>query len=112
MTLEKRKRKLIVAVPPYGQEMEMMVNIHDKETCGGKMCPFHNPSKHHMVKWPKVWRADRADSLVERRCEHGVGHPDIDSLAFIMSREEGGEYSGIHGCDINPKTGKPCCAPN
>ena len=38
----------------------------------------------------------RANGLVERCCEHGVGHPSrlLTPLAF---------YNGVHGCD-------GCCA--
>lgn len=101
MTLEKRRRTMVVALPPYGMERTAKVRIHDRETCGGKLCPFHKPSKHHMAKWPKVWRTDRRDSLIERKCEHGVGHPDPDSLAFIRSRDgdKSAERSEQHGCD-------------
>lgn len=110
-TLEKRRRRMVVAIPPFGEERECLVRIHDRETCGEKMCPFHKPTKHHMVKWPKVWRADRSDSLVERVCEHGVGHPDPDSMEFIISKfgKEDGKYSGVHGCDgccVDPKKAK------
>ena len=50
-------------------------------------CPIHWPSGHHMRSWPQHWRADRG--IVERVCDHGIGHPDPDD----RSRDK------IHGCD-------------
>lgn len=68
--------------------------VHDESVCKGQYCPFHNPSDHHMVDWPIFIRAS---TLVERICEHGVGHPDPDSLAYFVRIGE--EYMGVHGCD-------------
>jgi hypothetical protein len=62
-------------------------------------CPIHASSDHHMKDWRMHWRADRY--LMERICEHGVGHPDPDHMAFIERRrgKEFAEGHGIHGCD-------------
>ena len=68
--------------------------VHAEEDCVGRCC-IHNPSDHHMVDWPTNWRDDR--KMMERICEHGVGHPDPDDLAF-SGRD------GVHGCDL-------CCFP-
>lgn len=54
-----------------------------------------------MRSWPLVYRFDRG--MFERRCVHGVGHPDPDSLARMVEFFER-EGDGIHGCC-------GCCAP-
>lgn len=73
----------------------ILTNVHSKKACKGEYCCIHNPSNHHMADWPQVWRADRG--IMERVCEHGVGHPDFDQ---IMKCDE----DWIHGCDS-------CCTP-
>jgi hypothetical protein len=35
--------------------------------------------------------------LVERICEHGVGHDDPDAVAYMRSK--GHTWAGTHGCD-------------
>lgn len=55
-----------------------------------------------MKEWPQTWRANAG---MERTCEHGVGHPDPDSLAY-MRRTQGDSVANalsVHGCD-------GCCA--
>lgn len=69
--------------------------IHDKETCLG-YCPFHNPSRHKMVKWKMTIRAS---GLVERLCKHGIGHPDPDSLTYFEGLDVKYQYLAVHGCD-------------
>lgn len=64
------------------------VNCADEEVC----C-IHRPSAHHMATWPQVWRSDRR--LMERVCQHGVGHPDPDDLSI----RRGVNGAGVHGCD-------------
>ncbi len=64
-----------------------IVHVHPRADCearGGHCC-IHNPSDHHMVDWPTHWRDDRG--LMERICEHGVGHPDPDDIAFKEAME-------------------------
>ena len=68
--------------------------IHAKAVCTPP-CPFHAPSRHHMVTWPKVIRES---GLVERTCPHGIGHPDPDSLRYMVART-GDDGWGVHGCD-------------
>lgn len=82
----------LVQVPVYitGTGQRLM-DIHDREECDGRPCVIHNPSDHVMRDWPTHWREDRG--LMERICEHGIGHPDPDSRAYLSV---GG---GIHGCD-------------
>jgi hypothetical protein len=42
------------------------------------------------MKWKRIVRAS---GLVEWQCEHGVGHPDVNSVDRM------GDAWGIHGCD-------------
>ena len=73
--------------------------VHDKKDCKGD-CPIHNPSDHHMKDWVLHWRDDKY--IFERICKHGVGHPDPDSLAFLIKqyKKQGMDCSYIdtHGC--------------
>jgi hypothetical protein len=66
-------------------------NVHRRDACAGEPCCIHNPSDHHMRDWPQMWRDDRG--MMERRCQHGIGHPDPDD-PFSDT---------VHGCD-------GCCA--
>jgi len=70
--------------------------IHHKDLCKGKHCPFHNPSNHPLKDAPIHIRYDKG-ALVERICEHGVGHDDPDSVAYFHSIGE--KWAGVHGCD-------------
>lgn len=70
-------------------------NVHPKTQCSGQYCTVHNPSKHHMRKWPMVWRNDKG--VMERKCEHGVGHPDPDDAEHLKRVDR--ESATIHGCD-------------
>jgi len=67
---------------------QKLTNVHDAEKCFGEYCPIHNPLNHHMRNWPTHWRDDRR--IMERVCEHGIGHPDPDDINV---------GDGIHGCD-------------
>lgn len=60
---------------------------HHKDVCKGQVCCLHNRSEHHMRGWPQNWREDRG--IMERICEHGVGHPDPDDISVDK----------VHGCD-------------
>lgn len=71
--------------------------VHAPERCEGTSCCIHNPSSHEMREWPLLWRSDLG--VMERRCEHGYGHPDPDDLAY-RRRRFGPHYRGdVHGCD-------------
>lgn len=79
--------------------MSRQLFTHGPEQCAGQICVIHNPSTHHMREWQLHWRDDR--KLMERVCEHGIGHPDPDHLAFV-ARTKGDEamrIESIHGCD-------------
>lgn len=69
--------------------------IHGKSVCTG-YCPFHNPSDHPLKDAEIYIRTDK-DMLVERICEHGIGHDDPDSVAYFHSK--GKMWAGVHGCD-------------
>lgn len=71
---------------------QRLVGVHSQSKCAGRPCTIHNPSEHHMADWPQNWRSDR--KLMERICEHGVGHPDPDDPSTDT----------VHGCDF-------CCTP-
>lgn len=70
---------------------------HDPADCEGRPCCIHNPSDHHMKDWPQHWRPDRY--LMERTCEHGIGHPDPDHVAYMKSVGKWEEADATHGCD-------------
>lgn len=74
--------------------------IHGKKECAGRNCVIHNPSTHPLSKAPLKWREDRG--IMERICEHGIGHPDPDDLAYkemILGDHYSAFQFGIHGCD-------------
>lgn len=76
-------------------------NVHPEQACEGqKACPIHMLSLHHMRHFPQVFRDDTG--LMERVCNHGIGHPDPDGLHYF--RALGMDYMSIHGCD-------GCCRP-
>lgn len=67
--------------------------VHPPEQCAGETrpCVIHRPSDHHMRTWITHWRSSRG--IMERLCEHGIGHPDPDEI----------NPDRLHGCD-------GCCA--
>lgn len=73
-----------ILLPGTGQRLR---NVHSRNACRGEFCCIHNPSDHHMRGWTMNWRPDRR--IMERICEHGVGHPDPDDTSG----------DGVHGCD-------------
>lgn len=76
-------------------DLGQIVFVHPGKDCLPP-CPVHAPSDHHMNQWPLNWRGDR--KVMERMCEHMVGHPDPDDLS-VRSRIS----AGVHTCD-------GCCA--
>jgi len=75
------------------------LHIHNRGICTPP-CAFHAPSQHHMRNWSMLWRDDR--HLLERLCEHGVGHPDPDQLEHLHRIEASSSYiqmQSMHGCD-------------
>lgn len=69
--------------------------IHSKQACTPP-CPFHAPSDHPLKDAEIHIRGDKG-FLVERICEHGVGHDDPDSVAYMKAH--GLLWAGVHGCD-------------
>ena len=52
------------------------IMAHNPLICAGTVCCLHNRSSHAWRAYPQSWRGDR--DIMERVCEHGVGHPDPD----------------------------------
>jgi hypothetical protein len=85
------------ATEPWGQQIgKQPMRIHAAVVCAGRPCPFHAPSDHPLKDAPINVRFDK-HALVERFCEHGVGHDDPDSVAWLHSIGE--TWAGVHGCD-------------
>lgn len=79
---------------------QLLTNVHEHSPdCDQFGCSIHAPSLHHMRNWPTNFRADHF-GLMERICDHGIGHPDPDALGFI-ARETDPVFAkmvAIHGC--------------
>lgn len=73
--------------------------MHPPTQCKGESCTIHNRSDHHMRDMRQHWRDDRG--MMERICEHGVGHPDPDEYVFTNDEFTNEErmFFGVHGCD-------------
>lgn len=80
----------------------IMLQTHGPWQCEGRPCCIHHPSYHHMRQWRQNWRADRG--LMERMCDHGIGHPDPDDIAYKRSIGRGDSLNVHDRCD-------GCCAP-
>lgn len=73
-------------------------NVHKRAVCQGSNCTLHNPSVHPLSNARIVLRTDPFRyGFAERICEHDIGHPDPDSVAFYDSIGQDGW--GTHGCD-------------
>lgn len=70
-------------------------NVHAAQHCFGRACVLHNPSTHHMRFWSLGWRDDTG--VFERRCAHGIGHPDPDQFEYW--ERVGQDWKSVHGCD-------------
>lgn len=84
-------------VPLFGP---VYVPNHTRRHCHPNHCPMHNPSDNHMKDWQLHWRTEKAQ--FERFCPHGIGHPDIDDMAYQI--RIGRPEMAVHGCD-------GCCYP-
>lgn len=79
------------------------LRVHAPSKCAGQTCSVHNPSDHPLKDAPRIWKA--SSGLFERECEHEIGHPDPDALAFLIRvRGEKADVLKYHGCD-------GCCVP-
>lgn len=70
---------------------------HPAEKCAGEFCCLHNPSDHPLKDRPLNWRGDKRQ--MERLCEHGIGHPDKDSIDFAIRAGHYESWMSVHGCD-------------
>lgn len=80
-----------------GTGQKIMVHVYNPDCVIS--CVIHNPTLHHMQDWPTNWRDDIF--LMERMCEHNVGHPDPDDIAY-KDRKYGtaaAHAASVHGCD-------------
>lgn len=82
------------------------VEVHERtQECLDHGCCIHNPSVHALSDAPLVWRQaglfDIKPSHMERICQHGVGHPDTDGLAYLRRIGQHDLAAGlaVHGCD-------------
>ena len=92
---------LVNGMERWTTDQEYTFLTHSGGQCFGQNCCIHNPSDTHMKDWPLNWRSDRG--MMERICEHGVGHPDPDDYAYHKSRNfngSGDDGYGVHGCDF------------
>lgn len=77
--------------------------VHTAERCAGDTTPccIHRPSDHPLNTARLLWRADL--SLMERVCEHGVGHPDPDDLRYKRMVSDPDYFEKfafeVHSCD-------------
>lgn len=76
--------------------LRIVAAVHDEADCAqDSVCVMHRPSRHGLSSWPLLWREDR--KIVERLCNHGVGHPDPDQWPYWG--RAGRMYEQVHGCD-------------
>lgn len=71
-----------------------LLKVHQPSACSGRHCWVHDPTPGHMVSWPIRWRDDKGTA--ERLCAHGIGHPDVDDIAYHLLV---GRNVSVHGCD-------------
>lgn len=77
-----------------GAVQYILHRVHSEDQCEDRICFIHNPTDHHMRKWPLLWRSDTG--LWERIDKFGCGHPDPDQLPHW--EETGQLHKAIHGC--------------
>ncbi len=93
----------------FGLGNKIVLRTHSSNVCAPTRypCCVHKPSDHGLRDAPLIWRSDRG--LMERRCPHGVDHPDPDDLAYKRRTMRPEAYHnrayGIHGCCAHG-----CCA--
>ena len=69
------------------EHSNVWLKCHLDTACKGEYCTMHKRSDHSMRSFPQQWRWDRG--IMERICEHNVGHPDPDDITDDR----------VHGCD-------------
>lgn len=77
-----------------GQEL----TVHHRNQCHPP-CPVHDPSDTLMSGFKLHWREDRG--IFERICPHGVGHPDPDTMTYLLTQYgmDRMQAEAVHGCD-------------
>lgn len=79
-----------------GNIIAHLSRTHSPSNCAGRGCAIHNhPSQHPLNDAPINWVNDTG--VLERVCEHKVGHPDADAAEFQAA--QGRDYLNIHTCD-------------
>ena len=82
----------------FTDDSNVVWKVHKRSICAGDFCTIHNPSNHPLKDAEIAIRSDAFKrGLVERFCEHGIGHSDPDSVAFFA--KQGANGMGVHGCD-------------
>jgi hypothetical protein len=82
------------------EHSDVEVMAHPPEKCAGQgACPLHHRTVHSMRAMTQVWRNDTG--LIERICEHGVGHFDPDQWEYLMESRGAIEAKVLaaHSCD-------------
>lgn len=75
-----------------------LLRTHPPDRCEGEFCCVHKPSDHPLNTAPLNWRGDV--QVMERTCDHGIGHPDPDHLTFVRAlNPDDAEGQSVHGCD-------------
>ena len=74
------------------EHSHISLRTHEEDQCLGEVCTIHMRSNHHMRSFPQFYRFDRG--IMERKCTHGIGHPDPDDINVINGADD-----GIHACD-------------
>ena len=81
-------------------ESGQRIRTHSKAACLAHPCSVHCPSDEAKAIGTRYWRSDR--HMMERICEHGIGHPDPDEFNFLRKIGYGPEAldsHATHGCD-------------
>lgn len=80
-----------------GTGQKLYVHLENDDCKNG--CAIHNPTLEPHPDWPQHWRSDT--QVMERICPHGVGHPDLDHLNYLIRTGKAVEagWQSIHGCD-------------
>ena len=74
------------------EHSSISLRTHEEDQCAGESCTIHNRSDHHMRHFPQFYHFGR--SIMERKCTHGIGHPDPDEIKIINGMDD-----GKHDCD-------------
>jgi len=71
---------------------QVLTNVHPSTECEDQDCAIHHPSEHALSDKPRAWQ----NGMIYRVCEHGLTHPDFDSLANRL--ETSGWLYAEHQC--------------